>query len=801
MFKPSSTYNKNKIRILLTCLIMISLSLILFNPNARAIEVKDNITFDTIWSAELSPYVITKNISIAREATLKIEAGAIIKFKEASGGSSGYHLKVNGTLDARGNDTDPILFTSEENGHYWGHIEFTQESTPWDEGSSSGCILNHCIIEYAGNGEAGDYGQTSVRTISASPLIKNNIIRYSYTDGIIAFSGIQNIADNRVHDTACAIKLLSSEGGVVENNYMIRNEQGIYVESGANTLEIRKNTVRNSSSEVFGGCLGVNLLYQDNLFSYLWEQIHGPDVNLTDPNGRPYSNDIRPTFTAPDVSNDESITFQLTVTDHGGLLSVDTVTVTVKGENKAPVANAGTDQTASEGSQVVLEGANSLDPDGGIESLSYKWEQTSGQNVILSNPNSVHCTFTAPTVGQYGETLIFQLMVTDSGGLQSKDTVNIHVTKEEVNEPPVAVASANPNQPITEGSPVTLNGSGSSDPENQIISWLWWQIEGSRVTISNPNAELASFTAPEVEWEGQSLVFELTVTDDAFQESKDRVVINVVNTDPNDRNSPPSADAGLDKEVDEGSDGSLNGTASDPDGASDIDTYQWAQISGPSVSLTGTGANRTFKAPNVTKDEELIFRLTVTDEQEMKSSDTIKVTVKWVNRPPVADADSDPETIEEGLRVLLDGSGSADEDDGIASYFWEQLTGTNVVLSGNDIVKPVFKAPDVSADEMLTFQLTVTDVSGESDSDFVIIYVVAENEAPVADAGLDQVVTEGAAVTLDGLDSYDPEDPNNGIISYLWEQSAGTIVTLYNATTPTPHFTAPQIEEDGNTPD
>jgi len=61
-----------------------------------------------------------------------------------------------------------------------------------------------------------------------------------------------------------------------------------------------------------------------------------------------------------------------------------------------------------------------------------------------------------------------------------------------------------------------------------------------------------------------------------------------------------------------------------------------------------------------------------------------------------------------------------------------------------------------------------------------------------ANAGADQTVIEGASVTLDSTGST----PNTGNISYLWEQTSGTAVTLSSTTTSSPTFTAPLVEED-----
>ena len=162
--------------------------------------------------------------------------------------------------------------------------------------------------------------------------------------------------------------------------------------------------------------------------------------------------------------------------------------------------------------------------------------------------------------------------------------------------------------------------------------------------------------------------------------------------------------------------------------------------------------------------------------------------------PPVADAGPD-QTVDEGDTVTLDGSNSSDPDDGIASYLWTQTVGTSVTLSDPTSAMPTFTAPSVGVEgEALIFQLTVTDKSGLSDTDTVIINVSSVNQAPTSNAGPDQTVDEGDTITLDGSNSFDPDD---GIASYQWTQAAGPVVSLSNTTALHPTFIAPFVDSDG----
>tara|TARA_R110002167_G_scaffold248003_2_gene453964 strand:+ start:1154 stop:2833 length:1680 start_codon:yes stop_codon:yes gene_type:complete len=171
-------------------------------------------------------------------------------------------------------------------------------------------------------------------------------------------------------------------------------------------------------------------------------------------------------------------------------------------------------------------------------------------------------------------------------------------------------------------------------------------------------------------------------------------------------------------------------------------------------------------------------------------SDAANTTPQIQNKAPSANAGLN-QTIDELNEVSLVGSG-ADSDGNINSYNWSQISGTTIELTNSNMATATFIAPDVTSDEVLTFQLVVTDNEGSTGNDTIDVTISRVNNSPLADAGIDQFVEERAFVELRGF-GYDPEEQP---ISLTWSQIKGTQVSIDIDDSGVATFNAPVISED-----
>ena len=512
----------------------------------------------------------------------------------------------------------------------------------------------------------------------------------------------------------------------------------------------------------------------EDVMTYLWtHNSTSSDITLAN------ATSASTTFTAPRVDSDTAIAFTLTANDDTATSS-DSVIITVTAHvNNPPSVEAGPAQTVQEGSNVSLNGS-ATDPDGDV--MTYLWTHNStSSDIALANATSASTTFTAPRVDS--DTAIAFTLTANDDTATSSDSVIITVTAP-VNSPPSV--EAGPAQTVQEGSNVSLNGS-ATDPDEDVMTYLWTHNStSSDITLANATSASTTFTAPRVDSD-TAIAFTLTANDDTAT-SSDSVIITVTAH----VNNPPSVEAGPAQTVQEGSNVSLNGSATDPDG--DVMTYLWTHNSTSSdIALANaTSASTTFTAPRVDSDTAIAFTLTANDDTATSSDSVIITVTAPVNSPPSVEAGS-AQTVQEGSNVSLNGS-ATDPDEDVMTYLWtHNSTSSDITLANATSASTTFTAPRVDSDTAIAFTLTANDDTATS-SDSVIITVTAHvNSPPSVEAGPAQTVQEGSKVSLNGSAT----DPDEDVMTYLWtHNSTSSDIALANATSASTTFTAPRVDSD-----
>jgi len=184
----------------------------------------------------------------------------------------------------------------------------------------------------------------------------------------------------------------------------------------------------------------------------------------------------------------------------------DTISVKVDNVNNPPVANAGSDQTASDADhtgveKVTLDGFASYDPDGTI--ISYEWLE---EAILLGTSAVITYEF---SVGTH----IVTLKVTDDDGAFSIDETIITVN---ANQAPISNAGLDRNAYVYDT--LEFDGSGSYDPDGNIASYNWDFGDGT-----NANGVTVSHVYPE----NGVYIITLIVTDNGGLTASDQAIVTI----------------------------------------------------------------------------------------------------------------------------------------------------------------------------------------------------------------------------------------------------------------------------------
>lgn len=442
--------------------------------------------------------------------------------------------------------------------------------------------------------------------------------------------------------------------------------------------------------------------------------------------------------------------------------------------NTAPVAQAGASQNIVAGTVVTLDGSTSSDKDG--DTLTYAWALTSrpaGSIATLSSATAVKPTFTADVAGAYIATL------TVNDGKTSSIAATVTITASVVNAAPVANPGIGQN--VVAGSPVTLDGSASTDANNDPLTYAWVLTRPtlSVATLASSTTAKPTFTADVA----GDYIATLIVNDGKINSAPLSVTITATVA-----NAAPVANAGSAQSLLAGNVVTLDGsTSSDANG--DPLIYAWVLTSKPAGSNAAL-SNVSSAKPTFTADVAGLYvaSLVVNDGKVSSAASTVQITAAAVNAAPVANAGIAQNAVT-GTSISLNGSASSDANGDPLTYAWSLTSkpaGSSLTFSST-AAKPVFTA-DVPG--TYVFTLTVNDGKLNSTPATVAVTAAAANVAPVANAGSAQNVVTGAAVTLNGSAS---SDANGDTLTYAWtwvSKPTGSAATLLSANTAQPSFTA-----------
>jgi VCBS repeat-containing protein len=274
------------------------------------------------------------------------------------------------------------------------------------------------------------------------------------------------------------------------------------------------------------------------------------------------------------------------------------------------------------------------------------------------------------------------------------------------------------------------------------------------------------------------VTFVYEVADNNGATSQETVTITVSGT-----NDGPVAQAGVNTAVEDGT--VVSGTLVSTD-AEGTDTHSYSLISGPSEGSATVNADGsyTFNPENdfqdlaVGESRNVTFVYQVEDGAAATSQATVTVTVSGTNDGPVAQAGTNTAT-EDGS--VVSGSLVSSDVDTSDTHSYSLISGTSegtavVNSNGSYTFDPGSDFQDLAVGETrdVTFVYEVADNNGATSQETVTITVSGSNDGPVAQAGVNTAVEDGAAVsgTLVSTDAERTDTHNYSLISGPSEGSA-----------------------------
>ncbi|WP_334407672.1 Ig-like domain-containing protein [Bradyrhizobium sp. AZCC 2289] len=459
-------------------------------------------------------------------------------------------------------------------------------------------------------------------------------------------------------------------------------------------------------------------------------------------------------------------TFSYTVTDGSNAGSTAMVTITITGQNDAPVAANVIGAVLEHGPATTVT-ASYTDPDlgdthsFGIDTTGTKGKVTNnGDGTFSYDPNGMFESLKAGA----STTDTFSYTVTDGSNAGSTATVTITITGQ--NDAPVA---ANVNGSVLEHGPATVVTASYTDPDLGDTHSFGIDTTGTKGKVTNngdgtftydPNGAFESLTAGQTTTDS----FLYTVTDGSSAGSTATVTITVTGQDGAENTAPAAANVNG-SVLEHGPATVVTASYTDPDLG---DTHSFGiDTTGTKGKVTNNGdgtfsydPNGMFKSLKAGASTTDTFSYTVTDGSNVGSTATVTITITGQNDAPVA-ANVNGSVLEHGPTTVVTAS-YTDPDLGDTHSFGIDTTGTKGKVTndgdGTFTYDPngMFESLKAGASTIDTFSYTVTDGSNVGSTATVTITITGQNDAPVA-ANVNGSVLEHGPTTVVTASYTDPD--------------------------------------------
>jgi len=298
-------------------------------------------------------------------------------------------------------------------------------------------------------------------------------------------------------------------------------------------------------------------------------------------------------------------------------------------ENRLPVIDHTPEATATQGRPIPLF-AQVIDPDGNLSQTMLFYRTSNPESPFSYTPiemnlvgdgNTFQADIPAEAVGLSGVEYYIEARDTLDAASQAGSAAEpFFIQVIPADQPPAA--DAGPDMSVDEGQMVTLDATGSSDPNPEdTLTYEWVQIDGPAVVLSDPSTAQPTFTAPSVGPEGAVLTFQLTVGD-GTSSTPDEVAVTVNDT------LAPAADFTWTPETPEAGETVSFRDESSAAAAPIVDrTWTFGELG------AGTGTSPVFTFPN---SGAYTVELQVTDEDGSTGTTVRTITVV---EPPCVEGD------------------------------------------------------------------------------------------------------------------------------------------------------------------